>query len=163
MRSTKPCVATADTHAASLTKTDPVDSQATGGASADPGTTAIWSANLGVAETDIVTAAAIVVASSPNFVFVCGHVAGQKITNAGTITLRIKEGAATLFSFVSVSISAGSTYNFRVSGVITNETAASHTYKVSSQASTTGQQVLVGVMYTMAAYPSLTGAPGSCI
>ena len=112
-------------------------------------------------ETTIATFTAFTPDSAVNSTFVFGAVRVQKLTNAGTVTLRIKESTTTLASATTGSLSAGAFFNFEVDFEGVNIAASAHTYTVTVAASTSN--ITVGVIAKALDCVSLTGSAGSCV
>jgi hypothetical protein len=168
-----------DTHAANLTGSDThaLATQADPGSGGNKGSTGsanftVLSTDRGSVETTEATLTAFTPDSAVNKIACVAIMSGLKITNAGTITLRIKEGAGTLFSVTSASVGINAPF-FAKAGAdyLTNQTAASHTYTVTGQASTTGYQPGT---FSVDVFPvsmtgsdthgaSLSGSAGTCV
>lgn len=118
-----------------------------------------------------ITAAGLTPSSATNVVFLAASGVQHKITNAGTITTRIRRtnaAGALLATHTTASLSANSSERIKVSTYLTNETVASHVYCVTSQASTAGQ-IEFGlalsngyVVMSGSDTHALTGSAGSC-
>lgn len=145
-----------DTHAASLAGSNTLTADAVADTKgsvtafangASNVTSAIFSADLGIADTTIRTLAAMTPKTAVNVIHLAAAVQVHKITNAGTVTINIKEGAAVLFSMTTASLAVGDDGWPTIDGAVSNATVAAHTYLFTIVASTTGVQWGGGLMY----------------
>lgn len=162
-----------DTHAANLTGTadvirdDPENiAEAIG---SGVGQTVSMTANIGTTETTVTTAAATgTPTNAANVVVITAFCNFYKITNNGTVTMRIKENTTTLGTWSSTSLNNGTYAAKMLTAVLTDVSLAAHTYHVTIQYSTDGGRwrdadisvEVIALQDTHAA--GLTGNSGTC-